>query len=152
MTARVSPTDEIRAEIHGLFAAGDRPGQLDDTLEEVARIGARLLLQTVLEAEIAEFLGRNRYERRASLREARTGSRNGHAPFTVRTTAGAVTLKRQKLRGTSEAFSSRLLGAGVTRTNALESLIIAGYVRGLSTRDIEATLSEALGAEATVSK
>jgi transposase-like protein len=41
---------------------------------------------------------------------------------------------------------------GVCRTNALESLVIAGFVRGLSVRDVEATLAEALGAEAALSK
>jgi hypothetical protein len=46
-----------------------------------------------------------------------------------------------KLRGTSEAFASRLLGTGVTKTHALESLVIAGFVRGLSTRDVEAALA-----------
>jgi len=40
----------------------------------------------------------------------------------------------------------------VTRTNALESLVISGWVRGLSTRDIEATLRESLGDEAAVSR
>jgi putative transposase len=34
----------------------------------------------------------------------------------------------------------------------LESLVITGYVRGLSTRDVEASLADALGAEATLSK
>jgi Transposase, Mutator family len=48
-------------------------------------------------------------------------------------------------------FASWLLGRGVTRTNALESLVIAGFVRGLSTRDVEAALVEALGPEARVS-
>ena len=152
MTPRVSPIDEIRAEIHALFNAKDEARPLGETLEEVARIGARLLLQTVLEAEVAEFLGRNRYERRQGASNARAGSRNGQVELSVKTTAGAITLKRQKLVGTTEAFSSRLLGKGVTRTNALESLVIAGYVRGLSTRDVEAALAEALGAEATVSK
>ena len=41
---------------------------------------------------------------------------------------------------------------GVCRTNALESLVIAGFVRGLSVRDVEATLAEALGQEAALSK
>ena len=59
---------------------------------------------------------------------------------TVKTTAGPVTIERPKLRGTTEKFASRLFGAGVTRTNALESLVIAGYV-GLSDRDVEATLA-----------
>jgi transposase-like protein len=34
----------------------------------------------------------------------------------------------------------------------VESLVIAGYVRGLSTRDVEASLADALGPEATLSK
>ena len=38
----------------------------------------------------------------------------------------------------------------MTKTNALESLVIAGFVRGLSTRDVEATLAEALGAPSTL--
>jgi transposase-like protein len=65
---------------------------------------------------------------------------------------GPVDLQRPKLRGTDQAFCSRLFGAGVTRTNALESLVISGWVRGLSDRDIEAALAEVLGAEAALSK
>ena len=41
---------------------------------------------------------------------------------------------------------------GVTKTNALEALVIAGFVRELSTRDVEAALTEALGESATVSR
>ena len=37
-----------------------------------------------------------------------------------------MTLSRPKLRGTSEAFASRLLRTGVTKTHALKSLVIAG--------------------------
>jgi transposase-like protein len=40
----------------------------------------------------------------------------------------------------------------VTRTNALESLVISGWVRGLSDRDIEGAPAEVLGAEAALSK
>jgi len=40
----------------------------------------------------------------------------------------------------------------VTKANALESLVIAGVVRGLSVRDVEATLADALGAEAALNK
>ncbi len=65
---------------------------------------------------------------------------------------GPITLERPKLRDTDEAFASRLLGTGVCRTNALESLVIASFVRGLSVRDVEAALAEALGSEAALSK
>ncbi|MGJ6970159.1 IS256 family transposase, partial [Streptosporangium sp. G11] len=49
-------------------------------------------------------------------------------------------------------FASRLFGTGVTRTNALETLVIASFVRGLSVRDVESALADALGPEAALSK
>jgi putative transposase len=70
----------------------------------------------------------------------------------LRCRAGPVALARPKLRGTTEAFASRLFGAHVTRTNALESLVIASFIRGLSVRDVEATLADALGDQAAISK
>ena len=149
MPVRVSPTDRIRGHIDELFADG-RP--LPEILEEVARLGAQLLMQAALEAEVTEFLGRDRYQRAAASAGARPGSRNGYREVTVKTTAGPAGLARPKLRGTSEAFASRLFGAHVTRTNALESLVIASFVRGLSVRDVEATLAEALGDQAAISK
>jgi transposase-like protein len=146
---RVSPTDRIRHHIDELFAQ-DRP--LPEILEEVARLGAQLLMQAALEAEVTEFLGRDRYQRAAACADARPGSRNGYREVTVKTTAGPVALARPRLRGTSEAFASRLFGSHVTKTNALESLVIASFVRGLSVRDVEATLADALGDQAAVSK
>jgi putative transposase len=71
---------------------------------------------------------------------------------TIKTTSGPLTLERPKLRSTDQRFASALLGAQVTRTNALEALVIAGFVRGLSTRDVEATLAEALGPQAALSR
>ena len=146
MSTRVSPIERVRADIDELFSS-DR--DLGDVLEDVARLGVRLLMQTALEAEVTEFLGRERYARGDRARE---GARNGYCPTTIKTTAGPVTLDRPKLRGSDEQFASRLLGVGVCRTNALESLVIAGFVRGLSVRDVEATLADALGAEAALSK
>jgi transposase-like protein len=149
MPHRVSPTDRVRDHIDELFASG-RP--LAEILEDVARLGARLLMQAALEAEITEFLGRDRYQRAAACADARPGSRNGYREVTVKTTAGPVTLARPKLRGTTEAFASRLFGSHVTKTNALETLVIASFVRGLSVRDVEAALAEALGDQAAISK
>ena len=149
MPHRVSPTDRVRGDIDELFASG-RP--LPEILEDVARLGAQLLMQAALEAEITEFLGRDRYQRAAACADARPGSRNGYREVTVKTTAGPVHLSRPKLRGTTEAFASRLFGSHVTKTNALETLVIASFVRGLSVRDVEAALAEALGDQAAISK
>ena len=149
MPHRVSPTERVRGHIDELFASGR---QLPEILEEVARLGAQLLMQAALEAEISEFLGRGRYQRAAASGDARPGSRNGYREVTVKTTAGPVQLSRPKLRGTTGAFASRLFGAHVTKTNALETLVIASFVRGLSVRDVEATLADTLGDQAAVSK
>jgi len=149
MPHRVSPTDRVRDHIDELFASGR---SLPEILEDVARLGAELLMQAALEAEITEFLGRDRYQRAAACADARPGSRNGYREVTVKTTAGPVTLARPKLRGTTEAFASRLFGSHVTKTNALETLVIASFVRGLSVRDVEAALAEALGDQAAISK
>jgi putative transposase len=149
VSKRISPAQRLQVEIDEVFAGGE---DLAGAIEQVAVLGARLLLQTAIEAEVTAFLGRERYERATSGVDARAGMRNGYCPTTVKTTAGPVTLARPKVRGTTERFASQLFGKGVTKTNALESLVIAGFVRGLSVRDVEATLVEALGEAAAVSK
>jgi transposase-like protein len=149
VSKRISPCERLHAQIDEVFAGG---ADLAVALEKVAQLGAQLLLQAAIEGEVAAFLGRERYERAANCEDARPGMRNGHCPTTVKTTAGPVTVQRPKLRDTTERFASQLFGTGVTKTNALEALVIAGYVRGLSTRDIEATLVEALGERAKLSK
>jgi len=73
---RATPSERLRAEVDEVFAGG---ADLATAVEQVARIGARLLLlQTALEAEATEFLGRERYAGAADSPEAREGSRNGY--------------------------------------------------------------------------
>ncbi len=84
MPRRISQIDRIRAEIDQRLSAEDDLGRV---LEDDAPLGARLLLQTALEAEVSEFLGRERYARGE---RARPGHRNGSAALTVKTTTGPV--------------------------------------------------------------
>jgi hypothetical protein len=72
VSVRVSPTEKIRAEIDALFG-GER--ELGEVIEDVARLGARLIIQTALEAEVEAFLGRARYQRSAAAEDARPGLR-----------------------------------------------------------------------------
>ncbi|MFL5881831.1 MAG: transposase, partial [Actinomycetota bacterium] len=72
MSKRVSPTARLHAEIDELFGSGR---DLASILEDVARLSVRLMMQTAVEAEVDEFLGRARYERRDG--DDRAGSRNG---------------------------------------------------------------------------
>jgi putative transposase len=144
--ARESPADRVRAEIDELFGSGR---DIAEVLEEVMRLSARLVLQEVLEDEVTTWLGRSWNSRAEG---ERGGQRNGYSDLTIKTTAGPVELKRPKLRNTAEAFASSLLGKGVVRSEPLEALVISAWVRGLSDRDVEALLAEALGPEAALSK
>ena len=146
MPKRVSPIEKVRAEIDTVFGSG-RP--VEECLEELMRHSVRLVLQQVLEDEVTTWLGRGWNSRSEPERQ---GQRNGHSDLTIKTTAGAVELKRPKLRNTTEVFASQLLGKGVVRSAPLEALVISAWVRGLSDRDIEALLGEALGPDAALSK
>ncbi|MGC8464100.1 MAG: transposase [Acidimicrobiales bacterium] len=44
-------------------------------------------MQTAIEAEVTEFLGRERYSHGE---RSRAGSRNGHGPTTIKTGVGAL--------------------------------------------------------------
>src|SRR6266496_4326082 len=91
VSARVSPTDRIRGEIDAVF---DGSRELSEIIEDVARLGARLIIQTAVEAEVDMFLGRARYQRVADCPDARSGSRNGYCDSTIKTTAGPVSIER----------------------------------------------------------
>ncbi len=102
-------------------------GGEEDPIEAVGRLGARLILQQALEDEVTEFLGRWRYERA----EETVSHRNGHEPKTVKTTSGSMDLERPRVRDASKlGFESRMLGKGVARTHALESLVISWLPAG----------------------
>jgi putative transposase len=148
VAVRVSPTEAIRAEIHELFASG---GELLSVVEQVARLSVRLTFQSVIEEIVCEELGRGRYQRRTA--DSPEGYRNGwQPPRTLKTSLGPVQLQRPKLRHAHAALCDRLFGQGVSRTNALETLVISCWVRGLSDRDVEAMLVEVFGEQATVSR
>jgi putative transposase len=140
--AKIVPSERLRRELDEVLAG---VGEHDDPVEAVARLGARLIMQQALEDEVTEFLGRERY--------ARAGGggggaiyRNGYEPRTVKTTSGPMELERPRIRNAGElGFESQVLGKGVARTHALEALIIVGFLRGLSVRDVEDLLEEALG-------
>ena len=102
---------------------------------------------------MSEFLGRSRYERT----EETVSHRNGYEPKTVKTTSGSMTLERPRVRNAGRlGFQGRVLGNGVARTHGLESLVISSFLRGLSTRDVEAALEETfeepIASKSTVSR
>ena len=96
---------------------------------------------------MSEFLGRARYQRAADCPDARVGA-NG-TPEHGQDHRRAGTIQGEAARHDRAVLPRRSARASPGR--CVESLVIAGFVRGLS-RDVEATLADALGAEAALSK
>ena len=115
-------------------------------LSEAVRLAAQLMLQKAVELEVTDFLGRGHYERHGPEAAAR-GYRNGYEPKRIQTGEGTLLLKMPQVRETLEAFDSVWLKTLVRRSDKLVALIPQLYVKGLSTRDIEAALEETLEVE-----
>lgn len=141
MAKRIPPSKTMEQELYtGLITSGDPLG-------EAARRGAQLILQKAIEAETDQFLGRGWYER--SKAGATTGYRNGYESRKVHCGEGTIELAVPQLREPLEPFESVWLTAIGTRSTRLLEMIPLLYVKGMSQRDIEAALVDALGVEDT---
>jgi putative transposase len=146
----VPPSAEIQASIDKLLGSGlvDDPQKM---LSELARLGARLIIQRAVEEEFDTWLGRARYERRPDrqrgLRNYESGLRNGFRPRRVQTGEGELRIEVPQAREAAVPFVSQLFPKWhckrLLRTDPLKALVIGGFVRGLSMRDIESLCEEA---------
>jgi putative transposase len=130
------------------------PGEVAGDLDLIAREGARQMLVAVLEAEVTEFLGRQRYERAASdgCEAGRGGYRNGYGKSRrVTLGTGTVAIQVPRVRQTSAPFASQVLPAYQRRSPVVQTLIPELYVQGLATGDFEPALRGLLGETAALS-
>ena len=148
MRRTVPPSAEIEAQIDQLLAVGvgDNPRE---SLSELARLGARLIIQRAVEDEFDAWLGRARYERRPAhqrgLRNYDSALRNGFRARTVQTLEGELEVEIPQVREAAEPFVSKLFPCStkVLRTEPLRAMVIGAFVRGLSMRDIESLCEKA---------
>jgi putative transposase len=144
----VPPSAEIEAQIDQLLGVGvgDNPRE---SLSELARLGARLIIQRAVEEEFDAWLGRARYERRPDyqrgLRNYESGLRNGFRPRRVQTAEGELAIEIPQVREAAETFASKLFPRTpkLLRTEPLKALVIGAFVRGLSMRDVESLCEQA---------
>jgi putative transposase len=144
----VPPSAEIEERIERLLSVGvgENPRE---SLSELARLGARLIIQRAVEDEFEAWLGRARYERRPDpqrgLRNYGSGLRNGFRPRTVQTAEGELEIEIPQVREAAETFASKLFprGTKLVRTEPLKALVVGAFVRGLSMRDVESLCEKA---------
>jgi putative transposase len=142
------PSAEIENQIDQLLAVGvgESPRQ---SLSELAKLGARLIIQRAVEDEFDAWLGRARYERRPDhqrgLRNFDSGLRNGYRPRRVQTAEGELQVEIPQVREAAEPFVSALFphSTKLLRTQPLEAMVVGAFVRGLSMRDVESLCEEA---------
>ena len=148
MRRTVPPSAEIEAQIDRLLAVGvgENPRE---SLSELARLGARLIIQRAVEDEFDAWLGRARYERRPDhqrgLRNYESGLRNGFRPRKLQTAEGELEVEIPQVREAAEPFVSKLFprGTKLLRTEPLKAMVIGAFVAGLSMRDIESLCEKA---------
>jgi putative transposase len=144
----VPPSAEIEAQIDQLLAVGvgENPRE---SLSELARLGARLIIQRAVEDEFDAWLGRARYERRPDhqrgLRNYESGLRNGFRARKLQTAEGELEVQIPQVREAAEPFVSKLFprGTKLLRTEPLKAMVIGAFVRGLSMRDVESLCEQA---------
>jgi putative transposase len=112
---------------------------------DVIREALAMVLQALIEAEAAQQIGADRYERSAS----RTTHRNGTRARLLSTKAGDVELRIPKLR--EGLFFPALLEPRRRIDRALLAVVMEAYVHGVSTRKVD-DLVKALGVDAGISK
>ena len=148
MRRTVPPSAEIEAQIDRLLAVGvgENPRE---SLSELAKLGARLIIQRAVEDEFDAWLGRARYERRPDYQRGLcnygSGLRNGFRPRRVQTLEGELEVEIPQVREAAEPFVSKLFPCStkLLRTEPLRAMVIGAFVRGLSMRDIESLCEEA---------
>lgn len=113
-------------------------------LSGMVQAGAQLMLQKALEEEVAVFFGRGHYKRGKRLQN---GYRNGYEPAAISSGEGKIQVELPQTRETEFPFRSVILELWQRRSENLEKLIPALYVKGLSQRDIERALKENLSVD-----
>jgi transposase-like protein len=122
-----------------------------ENLEEWVRRKVQEFIQSLLEEEITELLGRQKSERRQAV-DSLPVYRNGYGKLRHLTLGcGTITIYRPRVRGLEQRFESRVLPMFARRTAEVNKLIPQLYLHGLALGDFDLALRGLLGEEAPVS-
>jgi transposase-like protein len=131
MSQRIAPSQKLQQGLHEMLSQGY--SQDDLPASQFLKLAAQMVVQQVLEQEVVDYLGRERYERQPET----TGYRNGYKPGRIRSTEGEIQVEVPQVRDTPEPYQSRLMVFLRGNSDVLDYLVTQMYTRGLSTRDIE---------------
>ena len=101
------------------------------------------VLENILEGEMEEHLGREKYERDNCNSEKPKNYRNGYSPKNLRSSFGDVDLDVPRDRNSE--FEPQIIKKYETVCTELDKKIISLYAKGMSTSDIQAEIEDLYG-------
>ena len=101
------------------------------------------VLENILEAEMEEHLGRNKYERQKDVDNNDRNYRNGYNQKNLRSSFGDVDLDIPRDR--KGEFEPKIVKKYETVCNELDKKIISLYAKGMTTSDIQAEIEDLYG-------
>ena len=101
------------------------------------------VLENILEVEMGEHLGRDKYNRQTDIDQDDRNYRNGYSKKTLRSSFGDVDLDVPRDR--KAEFEPQIIKKYETVCNELDKKIISLYAKGMSTRDIQAEVEDLYG-------
>jgi len=129
-------------------AEGQTP-EITQTLDELAREGARRMIAAALEAEVEQYVETLRHFRDEKGHAVVVRNGKSHHERTVQMGAGSVKIRAPRVQDhrPEHAFSSKILPPYMRRSPRLEEALPVLYLRGLSTGDFSEALGALLGSE-----
>ncbi|USS00652.1 IS256 family transposase [Clostridium septicum] len=101
------------------------------------------VLENILEGEMEEHLGRNKYERVEAVDQTKKNYRNGYSRKNLRSSFGDVDLDVPRDRNAE--FEPQIIKKYETVCTELDKKIISLYAKGMSTSDIQAEIEDLYG-------
>ena len=138
---KLKPSEEKKQALMSLLSGKADCESGDNFLSELILRSTEHVLQELLEAEQAEFLGRENYQRGGE----QGIYRNGYETGTLKSSEGMMQVKLPQVRGLDQPYQSSLWRTLGRTSEHLQALVTELYSNGLSTRDIEYSLEQALG-------
>ncbi|ABK61104.1 transposase, Mutator family [Clostridium novyi NT] len=116
---------------------------LDDVMGKNGLIQRMLkdVIQNILEAEMEDHLGRDKYERNPENNSK--NYRNGYSKKNIRSSFGDIDVDIPRDRNAE--FEPKVIKKYETVCNELDKKVIGLYARGISTRDIQAEIEDLYG-------
>ena len=101
------------------------------------------VLENILEAEMDEHLGRDKYQRQSDIEPGERNYRNGYSQKSLRSSFGDVDLDIPRDR--KAEFEPQIIKKYETVCNELDKKIISLYAKGMTTSDIQAEIEDLYG-------